>query len=398
MLSGRGLRILVAASPLLAAPAPPLAAEHIVAVVSTVGSPHQPAGDRVARGAEAAARTINASGGVLGAQIRLRMVSEDCTHSRAEQVAGDLTERRPAVVIGHLCPSAALAAAAVYGRSGILFIATGARDPRLTSGGAGSLTFRLAGRDDRLAAQTAAFAVSRTNGKGVAIVADRTLQARTFADALGRQLRDRGAVIVASELIESGEKSYADVARRIRESGAGVVVLPGQPIEARILAADLRGAGVTSALIGTDVLAVPDIEPLARSEGGDLVLMLPWHGLEHRSGAPSRPRTLPALGVSSGEAVAIRAEAALQAWAGAVRLAGTAAAPQVADALRRATFPTAAGPVAFDAAGDARVPAYVAYAWGGTGWIEADRGASRGCAATSGGGMAPGVGRPATCE
>ncbi len=215
---------------------------------------------------------------------------------------------------------------------------------------------------------TAAFVAARHLGTRVAVVGDRTLQARGLAEAIERELRQKGAPVVLSELIESGEKTYADLARRIRDSGAGVVIMPAQPIEFGVLAANLRQIGASPALIGTDVLAVPDIEPLARSERERLTLMLPWRGLGRWGASHGGSPTLADLGTLSPDATAALAAAALEAWAEAARLADSTSPVAVAAALRQGAFATAVGPLSFDDNGDARVPAYVPYTRGKWGW------------------------------
>ncbi len=178
------------------------APELTVAVVSTRTNPHQPFGEAPTPAIERAAARLNAAGGIAGRPLRVVPFLEDCTRQGALAVAQSVATLKPDLVIGHLCRSAALAAAEIYAKAGILFIAPGVREPRLTMPPAGPLVFRLAGRDDRLAAETAAFVAERFPAMSVALIADRTLQASRLAVALAAALDERGVAIAAREALE----------------------------------------------------------------------------------------------------------------------------------------------------------------------------------------------------
>lgn len=347
----------------------PAAAEHLVAVVATKGSPHQPHGGEVVAGAEAAIGRINAAGGVLGQPLRLVAWSEDCTRERAQQIAEEVSRLEPAVVVGHLCAGAALAAAPIYAKAGVLLIAPGVRHPGLTTTaapGVEPLVLRLAGRDDRSAAETVRFIGARHPGRGVALVADRTKQAKALAAAIAIELGRQKVPLTLDERIESAERSYDAVAARIQASGAGVVIVPAQPIELGAITAGLRRAGGEAVIVGSEVLAVPSVMATARREGRRLVLMLPWTGME--SALVEAETAVRSAADRDRRAVGVRAEASIEAWAGAARIAASSEAAKVSAAARAEAVPTVVGPIRFDAAGDAIVPSYVPHSWRDDAW------------------------------
>lgn len=338
----------------------PATAEHLVVAVGTEGSPHQPFGATLAPVMAAAAEEINARGGVLGQSIRVMGLTEDCTTGRASMVADEVVRLSPALVVGHLCTGAATTAAKVYSAAGILFLAPGIRHPTLNAQPANPLVLRLAGRDDRFASETAGFIATRFAGASVALVSDRTRQAKGLASALGQALQLRKIEIAVRAEIESGERTYAPLAERIRASGAGVVVMPAQPTELGVLIEGLRDAGVEAPVVGSEILAVPATEPLARREGWRLILMLPWTGLVRGpAGAADFDR----------HAFAARAKAGLEVWAAGAMAAGSWDATTVAAALRGQVAATAVGPLRFDEAGDAMVPAFEPHIWLENGWV-----------------------------
>jgi len=343
-------------------------AAHIVAVVATTGSAHQPYGEEVLAGAKAAVDRISGNGGLFGRAVRIESWNEDCTRETAARLADEIVRLKPAVVIGHLCAGAALGAAPVYAKAGVLLIAPGVRHPALTKDQPPSgLTLRLAGRDDRFATDTVRFIRSRHPGKGVAIVADRTRQARLLADGVIAEARRQQVAIALDMRIESGEKSYAELAGRIKASGAGVIVMPAQPVELGVLIGSLRRAGVTIPVVGSDILAVPAMEDVAREQGPRLIVMLPWTGLEADVAAGLLPNGGAAPDAQR-EAVRRRAEAAVDVWVTAARRSGTTDAHGIAAAARSTATPTRVGPLRFDEAGDAMVPGYVPSIWLNGGW------------------------------
>lgn len=354
---------------LLAAPVPRIAeAEHVIAVVATQGSVHQPHGGEIIAGVTGAVTRINAEGGVLGQSLRVASWTEDCSRDGAVQVAEEIVQFAPRVVIGHLCASAAMAAAGIYAKAGVLLIAPGVRHPGLTRPENGALVLRLAGRDDRFAVEAVRFIKARHAGQAVAVIGDRTRQASALADGVAAELRWQRIVMPVDARIESGERSYSALAQRLRASGVGVVVMPAQPIELGVLIHSLRRAGVDAPVIGSEILAVPAVEAIAREQARKLVVMLPWTGLEEEG----RGRTLPPDGGvapdAQREAVRRQAEAAAELWAATAKRAGTTDAPAVAAAARSRATPTVVGRLRFDAAGDALVPSYVPSVWLNGGW------------------------------
>ncbi|MBS0243899.1 MAG: ABC transporter substrate-binding protein, partial [Proteobacteria bacterium] len=108
-------------------------AEQVIAVVATKDSPYQPHGDSVVPGVVTVAERLNGAGGVLGQALRVVPWVEDCTRNRAGALAAEIAELKPRLVIGHLCAGAALAAAPIYARAGILAIVPGVRYPGLAA-------------------------------------------------------------------------------------------------------------------------------------------------------------------------------------------------------------------------------------------------------------------------
>lgn len=322
----------------------------VVGAVATSGHPaHADAADLALVVAAAAERVLDAGHELAGRAVRIVPVEDECSRSGAEEAARRLVAAGARAVIGHVCAGAAMAAAPIYAAAGVLLIVPGARHPRLTAEPSQPLVLRLAGRSDRQGQAIARLAAERHAGRRLAIVHDRSAEARSLADAVEKALSPQKPVLRLD--FASGEKSYRDVAERIARSDADLLVSPAQPVELGLILDALAALGRRPPVIAGETHAVPDLEPVAARHGDQITLLLPWPAGTAAGAAPNR-----------------LAMAALEAWVGAVRRARSADPRLVAHALAEHPEPTVAGPVRFDADGDAVVPSHVPHRWDGVRW------------------------------
>ena len=311
-------------------------------------------------------------GRLLGRPLRLITYEEDCSVASAANIAGQIVARGAHVVIGHLCSAAAIAAAPIYARHGILMISPGARNPRLTDQRAGPGVFRLAGRDDRFGVETAALIATRFSGRRIAIVNDLSVQARTLADAVDRELKARSITPVLRAPYIAGEREYNAVIDKLAAAEADVIVIPAQPVEAAIIIEGLRARQIQATLIGSEILAVPEIQAASRRLGDALIVMLPSPTFgppvaEFAAGELGRVQARPDPLRNPRIEAASQATAAIEAWVFAVERAGSLDIGSVARVLETESAPTVIGPVRFGINGDAVLPSYTPHTWRGAG-------------------------------
>jgi branched-chain amino acid transport system substrate-binding protein len=194
--------------------------------------------------------------GRYGAVI-LAIEDDQCTAAGGADAAVRLVAKKVAMVIGHPCSNAAIAAAGVYVRAGVALVAIGARHPDVTSKRAGSTVFRLGGRDDVQAADTAKFIQDGARSGKTAIVHDRTVYARRLADGVAASLRKGIGAQVSVHPFVAGEKDYATVVAAVLATRPDTVYFAGFPIEGAIILKQLRAAGSTAHFIGCDALNDP---------------------------------------------------------------------------------------------------------------------------------------------
>lgn len=321
-----------------------------IVAVSTPDVPAARGGAEVATGVRAAFAEIAARGGLLGRPIRLIELNDDCSAASAVRAAEQAVIARTVFVVGHVCSAAAIAAAPIYARHGIVLVTPGARSPRLTDSRAGPTVFRLAGRDDRFGEDAASLIATRFPAARVALVHDKSLEARTLAGAMEAGLAARGRTPVLREAYVAGEREYDGAVRRLAAAGADLVVFPAQPIEASVVFAAWRRVVPGGTLIASALVATGDIEAVARTAGDHLIVMLPAD-----------------TGLAEAR-IALRSRAAVEAWAFAVAVAGSLDGRAVAEAMAAASHATSHGPLRFDRKGDADLPSYAPHVWRNGGW------------------------------
>ncbi len=319
----------------------------------------RPVGDAI----DDIARNINQRGGLLGRRLAVTYENDRCEADEAAAVAARAVDHGAHVVIGHVCSSGAIRAAAIYAQAGIVMIATGPRHPRLTGPTGRRGIFRLAGRDDRQAESIATLIAATFPAARMAIVHDQSLQGRGMADEVRRSAiaAKVAALLVAPYL--TGTKDYAALVAEIVDAKIDLVVFSGQPLEASIILDQARGAGARiETAIGTDVFAadVPPARLLAAT--AEFIVMLPWPGLEPGVGAGT------GAGEVGPDGAGKLAGAALEIWARAVNQARSLAVDDVVAVLASPAASTGAGMIRFDDKGDAVVPSFLPHVWRAGRW------------------------------
>jgi branched-chain amino acid transport system substrate-binding protein len=285
---------------LLALPACKARADIVVGVAAPLTGRLAEQGRSIENGVADAVAQINAqNGGLLGETLRVIAIDDGCEAKAGAEAARKLVASKVAVVVGHPCASAALAAAPIYAQAGtILFGLT--RHPDLTDKRAGPTIFRMAGRDDRQAEAIAEYLLKSARNKRIALVHDRTQYARTLVERVYKTLGPAGITPVLMETIVASGKDYKALASRIKQSAADVLVFGGYPPEAILIMSHLKDIGATPVLVGGDSLAEPAMS-------GRLAALFPRRS--DLSDQPSRPAG------GTGDPNAVLARRAIDLWA-----------------------------------------------------------------------------------
>lgn len=313
----------------------PAGAETLVAVALPPGEPHRAIAAEIRAGVEDAARGLAAQNGAEATPLLIRAFEAECSPEPAARAAAAIVAARPALVIGHPCAAGAIAAAPIYAKAGIPFFAIAVRHAALTLRNGASLTFRMAGRDDRQGAEAGAWLADRAGDAPALIVHDRTAGARQLAEAAGAEFArrtNRAANVIG---IVTGGKEYGEVALLASRSGAAALYFTGYPAEGRVVIGNLRNAGWRGPVLLHDGAATDELARVSATTG-DLMVLLPADHPTPRAAA----------------AAAVEAWAAASATSGGVQVEGLAA------TLRGGVKTRALGHIAFDENGDLLGPSF----------------------------------------
>jgi branched-chain amino acid transport system substrate-binding protein len=320
------------------------------------------AGAAVKEAVEVSIADLNARGGALGSALKLIAVDDYCDGEQAVAAASKLVAAGVVAVFGHPCSGAAIPASKVYADAGVLQIATGATNPKLTEQGFTNL-FRMVGRDDLQGLIAGDLLAERWGSKPIAILHDGTAYGQGLAEETRKRLIQRGIREAMFEAIEAGKVDYWDVVQRMRAIGIEVLYYGGYAQEAGLIIRQAKEHGYPLQLVGGDGINNENFGLIAGGAAdGTLMTFFP------QPSGPVAARI--AAKFKEGVAPDFRDYAAVRLWAAAAEQAGTVEPAQVAKALRTHTFDTVLGRIGFDAKGDVTGYAtFVWYAWQGGDWV-----------------------------
>ena len=108
-------------------------------------------------------------------------MDDACDAKTADAVANQLAGKGVAMVVGHLCLAASIAASTVYAGNKIVEISPAITYPKYTDERPGPGIFRLAGRDDQQGIVAGDFIATRYADKRIAIVDDNSAYGKGLA-------------------------------------------------------------------------------------------------------------------------------------------------------------------------------------------------------------------------
>ncbi|MBF0425250.1 MAG: branched-chain amino acid ABC transporter substrate-binding protein [Magnetococcales bacterium] len=320
-------------------------------------------GEQLWRGAEQAAKDINAAGGIHGRTIELIKADDACEPKQAVNVAHRLVDAEHVkAVIGHFCSSSTIPASVVYTEAGILGITPASTNPKVTERNLPTF-FRTCGRDDQQGGAGAEFIVNHLKAKRVAVVHDKDTYGQGLADAMKARLHGLGVREVLYEGLTRGEKDFNALVTKIKSQLADVVYFGGLHAEAGVLVRQMREQGLQAPLISGDGIVSQEF---VASAGGprfvEGVFMTFGRDARKIYGGRHVVEAFRKVGYEP-EGYTLYSYATLQAIAAAMRATRSEQGDVLAKWLHANTVETVMGPKAWDAKGDLKVTDYVMYRW-----------------------------------
>jgi len=336
------------------------AADIVISVTGPMTGSDAAFGEQFRHGAEKAVKNINDQGGVLGKHLKLIVEDDACDPKQAVNVANDAASQGAVMVAGHYCSGSSIPASDVYAENNIVEISPGSTNPKFTERGLANV-FRICGRDDMQGPTAANYLAKNFPKARIAIVNDKSSFGKGVTDEFAKTLNAKGIKEVMNEAITAGEKDYSALVSKLKEAKVDFLYYGGYYNEAGLIVRQMRGQGVKTVLVGGDALVASEYWAITGAAGeGTLMTFGPDPRLDHANDALVAQFRAEKY---EPEAYTLYTYGAVQAWADAVKTAGTTDAVKVAAALRAGQHDTVLGKIGFDAKGDSTAPGYVMYSW-----------------------------------
>ena len=339
----------------------PLHAETLVAVVGAMSGPYGTLGGLMRTGAAQAVLDINDAGGVNGDRLALEVFDDTCDVEKATAIANQIAGKGIRLVVGHLCSSTSIAAAAIYAQHGVVLISPASSNPKLTDERAGAGVFRIFSRSDQQSQAAADYIIGHFQNGGIAIVHDATAYGKGLADELKQHLNSAGVQEVMFDAYRVGATDYSDLVAKLKTAEPELVYIGGTHQEAAAFVRAMRDQGIASTIMSGDALATDEYWALAGSAAQGTLITFPPDARKN----PAAENVVAAFREANiePESYVLYAYAAVQAWAQAATAAGSLGGEPVSTSLGSGSFETVLGTVSFDAKGDVNLPGFEILEW-----------------------------------
>ena len=335
-------------------------AEILIATAGPMTGQYASFGEQMKRGAEMAVADINAKGGVLGQKLKLTVGDDACDPKQAVAVANKFVSEGVKFVAGHFCSGSSIPASQVYTEEDILQISPASTNPKLTDEG-GPNVFRVCGRDDQQGMVAGTFLADTYKGKNIAILHDKTAYGKGLADETKKQLNKMGVKEAMYEAYTAGEKDYSALVSKMKNAKVDVFYVGGYHTEAGLMVRQAREQGYDVQLVSGDALVTDEFWKITGDAGAGTLMTFSPDPRKNQTAAPVVKKFRD--GGYEPEGYTLYTYGAIQAWAQAVKNAGTTDTGKMIGALRSGQFDTVLGKIGFDKTGDVTAPGYVWYEW-----------------------------------
>jgi len=305
----------------------------------------------IGRAAHIVAAQANDRGGVRGMRVELVEMDDQCSRSKAREVAEKLAGMQVAGVLGHTCTDAMEAALPVYTKAGIVAVSPSVTEDGMADARRNPFFFRTICPLKEQARVSAEFAASKLGVRRAAFLHDGTEFGRGYALEVRGLLERQGVETVLCDGLNPLSLDYAGAVRALARSGADTLFLGayGAVCERLLMQLELNGQNVS--VVGPDTL-----------QGEDGILRLKLHAVKVYVAFTDerRSRTLSTslaelhrnwFGTPPGPYF-FSAYAAMQALLGALELADSPSGQDLARVLREGSWKTPLGRLGFDANGN----------------------------------------------
>ncbi len=310
---------------------------------------------------EMIAEQVNAAGGLLGKQVEVLPLDDQCKPEIATNAATKLVSQGVNVVIGHVCSGATKAALGIYNEAGVIAISPSATNPPLTQSGDYPNFYRTIAPDDDQGKLAADFVTGKLGAKKIAVLHDKGDYGKGFADFSKQFVEASGmAEIVLFEGVTPGAMDYSAVVQKIRHENADAVIFGGYHPEASKLVAQMNKKRLDIPFVGPDGVKGDGFLEIAGKNAEGVYATGPMDVSAYAENQQAKADYTKKYGKETGTFFD-QGYAAMQTVLNAIKVSGGTEYEGLEKALKSSYVDTAVGKIRFDAKGDAEGVGFSVY-------------------------------------
>ena len=301
-------------------------------------------------GAQKAFVHLNDKGGLLGKEIVVISVDDACEPRQAEAAARQLVSEGVVFVVGHVCSAASLAASKIYEKAGVIMISPGSTNPKVTDEG-GPNVFRTIGRDDEQGTIAGDYLADNHRNSNIAIIHDGQAYGLGLAEFTKRQLNKRGVTEAMFDSYTKDQKDYKSLVNKLVNKKIDALYIGGYLTDIGIILRQAKKELPNLRLFSGDSLMNVQFLFVAGKAGEGTYFTF---GPDMRLNPEARDivAAIREEDAYEPDGYTLYSYGAVQAWAQAVKQAGSLKPKAVIKALREGSFDTVLGKIGFDEKGD----------------------------------------------
>ena len=324
-------------------------------------------GEQQEMGALKAIEHLNNKGGVLGKRIVAISVDDACEPRQAKAVAQQLVSEGVVFVVGHACSACSLAVSKVYEKAGIIMISPLSTNPKVTDEGRSNV-FRVIGRDDQQGKIAGDYLADHHSNSNIAIIHDGQAYGLGLAELTKRQLNKRGITEVMFDSYLKDQKDYKSLVDKLVNKKTDVLYAGGYNHDIGIILRQAKKELPNLRLYSGDSLVGVEFLFIA-GEAGEGTYFTFGPDMRLKPEAQDVVATIREEDAYEPVGYTLYSYGAVQAWAQAVKQAGSLKPKAVINSLREGSFDTVIGKIGFDEKGDVTgISTFVWYVFGKEGY------------------------------
>ena len=246
-------------------------------------------GTSAANGAKLAFKEINASGGVLGKQIKI--VSADNKGEPSESanaMSKVISQDKVVAVTGFTVSSCGIAASAVAEANKIPFVAAATVNPKVTfderTGKVKDYTFRACFIDSFQGTVGANFALNGLKASKTAIMTDSSSDySKGLTDIFRSTYVKAGGKIVAEESYLQKDQDYKPILTKIKAQNPDLLYIPGYYEDVGKIIKQARELGMTIPVLGADAWDSPVLVEMGGAQPLNNTYFTNFYSIEDRN-------------------------------------------------------------------------------------------------------------------